>query len=429
MNSQGIIKIDNSIIKDIQLGACGDDFTLKVNDNEYQTKKIIADILLPEVNNIHKEGQNINCFEIHTSNEGNFQPFIDLIQSGFYEIQDENLPFISEVLIKLNNPLIKTIIHEVPITPENIFELIAKHDKYSNIYKDHLVKDIDFLSNHFYLAQMNINNLCCLSVETITRIINNDKLLLESEDQLISIINLLVKNDACKYSFLYQFVNFIKIGSDKMNEFIKIFNCQNMTNEIWSQICYRLQQSIIQPTGTLNNAHNYGISHWLHENTQGIIHFIQTKGNINQLINIKSLSLHSNPYTPYNLVQYDETAFHSQNAPGQWVLFDFMNYKVILYSYQITTAHWPGFHPAYFVLECSNDISLEHNWVEIDRVSNCEDLNGEGKSKNFLIKNQDEEKAYRYIRLRQTGPTKNGHNYLIFRSIEFYGSLIETYNN
>lgn len=130
INSQDIIKIDNSIIKDIQLGACGDDFTLKVNDNEYQTKKIIADILLPEVNNIHKEGQNINCFEIHTSNEGNFQPFIDLIQSGFYEIQDENLPFISEVLIKLNNPLIKTIIPEVPITPENIFELIAKHDKY-----------------------------------------------------------------------------------------------------------------------------------------------------------------------------------------------------------------------------------------------------------------------------------------------------------
>lgn len=176
------------------------------------------------------------------------------------------------------------------------------------------------------------------------------------------------------------------------------------------------------------NAHNYGISHWLHQNTQGIIHFLQTKGDINQLIEIKSLSLHSSTYTQYNLVKYDETAFHSQNSPGQWILIDLKNYKATISSYQITTAGWPGHHPRFFVLECSNDISLEHNWIEIHRVNECEELNGEGKSHTFLIQNQDNEKAYRYFRLRQTCPTKNGHNYLIFRSIEFYGSLIEIYN-
>lgn len=247
MSSKVIIKIDNSIIRDIPLDVYGDDFIFKVNGTEYPIKIIIADILSPEIKNIHKEGQKLTCYEIQTSNEGNFQPFIDLIQTDFYEIEEENLPFFPEVLIKLNNPLIKTIIPEVPITPDNIFELLTKHDKYSNIYKDHLVKDIDFISKHFYLIQNNINDFNCLSVDTVTKNINNEKLFLESEDQFISIINLLVKNDACKYSFLYKFVNFVKISSENMNEFIKIFDCKNMTNEIWLNICFRLQQTIIPP--------------------------------------------------------------------------------------------------------------------------------------------------------------------------------------
>lgn len=168
-----LIKVNNSIIKELSLHDFGPPFKFIVNDKEYQTSKIIACMISPKIRNKLTEDNAFDEYSINTGcNEGNFQPIIELIKLGQIEIQEEEVPFISLVLKELENNLIEVEIPEIEITEENIFNLIKKHDKYQNIYSKQLQKEIDFLSKFFFLTKNKVQELLSLSLDTMENILN-----------------------------------------------------------------------------------------------------------------------------------------------------------------------------------------------------------------------------------------------------------------
>lgn len=67
-----------------------------------------------------------------------------------------------------------------------------------------------------------IKEFLSLSISTIENIFSNPNLLLESEDQLIKIIDYLYKKDH-KYSKLYEYADFLNIEISTIKEFLTIY--------------------------------------------------------------------------------------------------------------------------------------------------------------------------------------------------------------
>ena len=71
-----------------------------------------------------------------------------------------------------------------------------------------------------------------LSIDTLTRILSNDKLQLNTEDQLLKFVNKCYKSDS-KYSILYETVLFEIVSSEVIKEFTLIFDNEDMNHETW----------------------------------------------------------------------------------------------------------------------------------------------------------------------------------------------------
>lgn len=116
--------------------------------------------------------------------------------------------------------------------------------------------------------------------------------------------------------------------------------------------------------------------------------------------------------------------FESDNLDNSWLCFDFKEIKIKLENYTIRSfdkSKNQG-HLKSWVIEASNDENKK-DWKIIDRHENSDFLNGKSFVHTFSIQNENEEEKFRYIRLRQTGPSWSGNKYLNINSIEFYGTV------
>lgn len=114
---------------------------------------------------------------------------------------------------------------------------------------------IEFLSTHFYeLTPTEEEKLCQLNIDTIECILQNSKLQLKDENQLIRIVNNLYSRDkTC--SKLYENVLFSFVDESSIGEFIRLFDINNITQEIWINVSSRLKHKIVQ-TSQINNNNN-----------------------------------------------------------------------------------------------------------------------------------------------------------------------------
>ena len=151
----------------------------------------------------------------------------------------------------------------------------------------------------------------------------------------------------------------------------------------------------------------------------------ETGGNIhdNGTVDITSNSI-SGGCHPKNLVDYQtENDYNSTNNGDAYICFDFKNKAVNLTSYTMksnnnssgrnTLVNW--------VIEVSND---KQKWEEIDRHEDVSSLKGSEIVATFNMKKQNN-KFYRFVRLRQTGDTWGSPDNKIFwfYYIEFYGRI------
>ncbi|KAK8842136.1 hypothetical protein M9Y10_026363 [Tritrichomonas musculus] len=434
------IQLNPSCILTVPFHIYDNDFTFIVNGEEFKTSKLISDLLSPVICQIHLNDPTFDIFIINTQESGSFSHLLDLFNFKKNNISDHELPFIQEVIEILGNQTIECDEWDNPeeLTVNNVFSTIKYHEKHCKIFSARLEKEIEFISTHFTeIYDSQEEEFENLSVFTLNSIFSNDKLELESEDQLLRIVNKLYTKDV-NYSILYETVFFENVSSEAMKEFVSIFDINELTVSIWRRLADRL----VRDTKTSNDmtcdiknrykkADNRGTVFPASEENQfkGIINYLRTQSN-GKIYNEVDITSSSNLYGSREdrhprvvaLYEDEENYFVSSDIPNIWLMFDFKKHRVAPTGYTIRS--YASFanseHPKSWVIEGSNDSS---SWEEIDEQVNCGYLNGKSFVHTFKIKNETS-KEYRYIRMRLTGPNWLGNNQLIINSFEIYGKLI-----
>ena len=249
---------------------------------------------------------------------------------------------------------------------------------------------------------------------------------LDDEDQLFEIINELYSKDA-QYSILYGTINFLNASEETISEFIKIFDENDLTHEIWQKICHRLNQKVT----ICEDENRYKLKEFTFSEDKpflGIIDYLRTKGK-NQLKNeiavtSSSYCNNSKNYLPENVFLFDDQSkgFASSDSKDSWICIDFKEHRVIPTDYTIRSIG-PYFTSYYFLkswaIETSNDNAA---WKVIDDVKNDTHLKGNLLVHTFKITQPSAEKV-RYIRMRMTDTDWNNCNYLSLDSIEIFGTI------
>lgn len=411
------------------------DFTFIVNSKRFNTSSFVADILSPTISKIHFNDPTIKEFSINTDIQGDFNHILNLLNFDSQEISEEEIPFIIEMIEILGIEKVDLNIKSdnEELTVDNIFQHIKKHQQHPRIYSSQLEKDVDFFTSHFHELKDQIVSQIDESKFDIKdfvfeKIIYNRKLQLDTEDDLLEIVNKLYLNDS-NYSRFYEFVDFVYVDEESIKEFVNVFDFNDMTSSVWNSIVHRLQQEVkIKKEKGNEKKHESSKKEqtFLAKNNEfdGVLNYLQTHGNIRNEIEI-TVSSNCDNTDPFNLVDYKDlnNYIYTKNEQNSWISFDFKYNKVIPTGYIIRS--YPSFghsHLKTWVIEGSNDNTT---WKLLDSQNNNSSLNGYNNVHLFPISiNKDEEEPFRYLRIKQTGTSWNNTNNLLINSIDFYGKII-----
>ncbi len=442
MSLDSQIKLKQSSILSVPINNYEKDFTFIVNGVEFKTSRLQAELLSTKISEIHVIDPTIDRFTINTHYQGDFSNILNLIDFEIKTIPEKEIPFIIEIMSQLGseNYEIKNIGEEEEITKENVITIIKKHEAYPEIYHKQLEKEILFASKHF--DEIIINNtkeINELQITTIEDILKEEELRLKDEDQLLQFINDLYLRDS-KYSILYSKVIYSNVTTKTMKEFVNIIDMNDINNETWKELTYRLIKEINtsnekedeqlqskrymkETTENEKNNEKEGINFEYSDEHKfsGIIKYLTDKSsnNIENEINITASSFVNQPS---EVVKYGKNSnFCSENTSDSWICFDFKEHRIVLTHCQIQSVNWiDNWNPKSWVIEGSQD---NNSWETLDEQKNCSYLKLGNTIHAFKIENQTSQ-SFRYIRLRQTDKNWYGSYYFSFRYIEFYGKLI-----
>lgn len=439
------VQLKASSIFDVPLQSYNKDFTFVVNGEEFLTSKVQSDLLSSKISRIHKNDPTFDIITINTESKGNFSNFIQLSNFEKTVIPENEIEFMIEIIEKLGNEHIEiTNNKETKITMDNVFDLLKKHKKNESFYRSHLSSEIDYISSHFYeIIDTHEDEFVKLDIDTINSILEDDKLVLNNEDQLLKFVNQLYEKDS-NFSILYEQIIFKNVSPEAIKEFVLLFNYNDMNKTMWISLCKRLE--------TCNNLkENLNLKRYKNERNQeeeekkyenenineitipftgnnefkGIINYIRNNSNqnINDAINVTSSSVY--PYDNFSEPRYavlfeeQNKSFHSNSSPNSWFCIDFKKYMLNPTNYTIKSSHRFENNPKSWAIEGSND---HEHWEIIDEQTDCS-LVKERNSVHTFQMNQPKSKEFRYIRMRSTGPSWSSGNFLFVNSIEFYGKL------
>ena len=230
-------------------------------------------------------------------------------------------------------------------------------------------------------------------------------------------------------SALFKNINFLKIGriflTKLLNEYHDTIDFAFIPNTVIQSLCESYIMFSPIEFVPKSGKEFEGIMHYLTDQTGGNIHD-------NGTIHISSNSIYDNnikDYDPKHLVDYgnNNTYYHSQNANGCYICFDFKRYSIQLISYSMKSSYFgknKGYHWKSWVVEVSND-NVDGSWIIVDEHVDDPTMNNPEQIAVFQNKHQRNE-FYRFVRIRQTGPSwfeNNSHFYIFFPFIEFFGKL------
>ncbi|KAK8887461.1 hypothetical protein M9Y10_038506 [Tritrichomonas musculus] len=432
MNETNKIKTTSSCLLKVPFQTYEKDFSFVVNGEEFKTSRLISDLLSPVICQIHSNDPTISTFAINTSQKGDFSCFLNLFNFQDYPIPSNEVPFILEVIEILGNDSIECEdpSRQTEITVDNVLSFIQQHEKFGHFYSKRLSTEIDFLSSHlFEMIESQEEEIGKLSIDTLMRILNNDQIQLNSEDQLLNFVNNLYKSDS-KYSILYETVLFENISSESIKEFTAIYDSDDMDRGTWLRLSKRLECEIQNKNS--EEKHRYrekpksGKMFSKGQNEfNGILNYLraQSKGQIENEVKITS-STASNGYGGQNVIFYEDKDkyFYTSNEANSWLCFDFRERRVIPTDYTVRSCPWDpnNDHPKSWVIECRNENS---SWKTVDEQKDCPHLNGKSFVHTFKINGQMSE-GFQYIRMRATGPNWENDKDLDLESFEIYGRLI-----
>lgn len=434
------IKLQTESVLQVPIYNYQQDFLFIVNGEKYMTNKFVADLLSNKISKIHQTDPTSSEYFITTHHKGNFKHILDLLEFNLVNIDESEIEFITEIIDELGTDKIDLNIYTPEITIDNAIKHISKQEKSKIAYTGRILKEIEFLSSHFYeLTEIQTQELTKLSPSTVEQIVGSKKIELESEDQLLAFINELYSINEIEYSSFYEYVHFTNVSNSKMFEFISKFDIENLNHGTWKSLCERLLKiptfSVLDNSKSGENVRyknakvkkksvtNCDDIPFSKSDLKGVFSHFRTYSNIEKEVIVSCLSL--NHGSPENLLDIDNTTYSycTNDRPNSWICFEFKKRKIIPSAYTIkTTYNNEGMdHLKSWVIEGSVD---NNNWMKLDEQNNCSLLNGENLCHTFVIENLDDRKEFKYLRIRQTGENWHNRNYLEICSIEFYGKLI-----
>lgn len=278
-------------------------------------------------------------------------------------------------------------------------------------------------------------------------IISNPRLRIESEDSLYDYIVELFENkqthDDEFYDdiLFYEQIEFSALSPEKLNDFLSKLEIGEITNGLWSKLLPTLtHQKVNSKEKRYANMIsgkkiNFEYKKGCQNRFNGIIHYLneQCHGNSASkgIINVSTSKSKSydgwgyseNPTS--NVVDYDNKNSYISVASisSNWVKLDFKEKSVRPTNYSIRTWNMgPGnSHLMNWSIEGSND---DTDWRVLDSRVNEKSLDDSSSENTFDISTKlASDEAFRYLRLRVTGPNSRNTNLLFVSAIEFFGKL------
>ena len=204
------------------------DFTFIVNGKEFQTTKVIADLLSPKISNSHLLDPTISHIIINTRSQGNFQRFLNLQKFELENISNDELLFFGEIIEQLGTENVDINIAKVDITIDNVLNCLLHDFPFRHLYSQQIEEEIEFISKNFIEIEQNQqSSLLNLPKELLSSILSNPNLVIESEDKLLNFINeLYLKSN--EYSILYEYILFSNVQSSSINDFLTVFDFNDL---------------------------------------------------------------------------------------------------------------------------------------------------------------------------------------------------------
>jgi hypothetical protein len=282
---------------------------------------------------------------------------------------------------------------------------------------------IKFIASHFH--EIDQSFLRRLPISTLGRILSHDSLRIKSEDSLHDFVSSCF--EACAESIsLFSHVRFEYLSCDCIQRFI-LWSFDHFDRlcemfSVWEAITVRLSFSV-SPSKLNSRLADRLFSPSTDGSLDGIIAQLTRDhgGNVHDvgIVDISAKSVRSS-YFARNVADLQTTTyFSSENAPDQWLCFDFKNRQVRPTHYSIH-AHSNNHYLRSWTLEGSVDGS---SWISLADEKNNSTTNSTRRIGTFSV---EKSAACRFIRLRQTGKSAYGNDYLILYAFEIFGELIES---
>ena len=461
-----VYSFDFNAIDQIPFEKYDQNFTFIVDGKQYHTCRILADLLSPTIRHFHQADSTTTSFTITTANK--FTPNAnngkDYFAEFLYSIQnhkavsfnDESREYYKSIFKSLGNdheyskfePLFNS-----SISVENVFERVdILNGFYTNIqYSENLKHpkcqdELDFISGHFY--ELDKEKMKKLNEDQLLYVLKSEKLQIEDEDSLLSFVLEMYESDH-SHSHLFEHVVFSNVSVDKMCEFTRVFDIDDVNGNVWLAICGRLNRKVAEDEARpgryhascgeeekkiekeLNNKSDVvAISRVQGNEFNGIFKYLTEKsgGNIheNKTIEITSNIAESKDYPFRNIVDFNTDNFYDSQESNKLhtVTFDFKSRQVKVTSYTIKSPDKDpdsrsaaNYHMKSWFIEASKD---GQNWEAIDHQENCSTLKGRLVTASFNTQMND---FCRYIRYRQADTNWGNDYFLTINSLEFYGSI------
>ena len=92
------MQLNPSTILNVPIETYPNDFTFIVNGQKFKTSRLVSDLLSPKISHIHANDPTYDTFTIDTSNHGNFDNILKLVNFKEVNYPEKEIPFISEVI-------------------------------------------------------------------------------------------------------------------------------------------------------------------------------------------------------------------------------------------------------------------------------------------------------------------------------------------
>jgi hypothetical protein len=265
-----------------------------------------------------------------------------------------------------------------------------------------------------------------IPLNILESVLAHPELAVSGEDQLCAYLADRYKSDPDVLS-LFQYIQFRYLSVSGVNTFIEAMgdSWRHMTDATWEQFCERARCAINYDFEADWTGNRYsGTNPAENETVLGLLARVHGNLNENKVVNVAASSQAEN-CSPRACLDFnnEQTVFISQDEPGQWICYDFMQSSVSPRSYLIQSGPWPedSGHLMNWTVEGSND---GMNWDELDSRIDDGNLNGSGVVGEFDIADPGND-YYRYIRLRQDGLNHGfGHDQLTLSGFDIVGTLI-----